>query len=112
MNINGSGPLPDSDLLNIADTAYLEAEITQLTTLLSQDSLNSEDDANVVELLQRLEKADGVAQGVEDKLDNILGKLDGLISSLESKNDAVDDFVKQPPDHEQPLSKETATKST
>lgn len=38
---------------------------------------------DVDELIRRLEAANGIAEGVEDKLDGILQHLDGLLSSLE-----------------------------
>ena len=38
----------------------------------------------VEELIRRLEAADGIANGVEDKLNGILEHLDGLLSSLET----------------------------
>jgi hypothetical protein len=37
----------------------------------------------VEELIRRLEAANGIADGVENKLDGILEHLDGLLSSLE-----------------------------
>lgn len=38
----------------------------------------------VEELIRRLEAANGIADGVENKLDEILKHLDGLLGSLES----------------------------
>ena len=38
----------------------------------------------VDELIRRLEAANGIADGVEDKLNGILEHLDGLLSSLEA----------------------------
>ncbi|KAF9469592.1 hypothetical protein BDZ94DRAFT_1242786 [Collybia nuda] len=109
--INGSDPLPTSEIIDVSEVVNLEADIAQLSALLSQESLNNDDDANVVELLQRLESADGVAQGVENKLDGILGKLDSLIGSLESK-DAAGGPVEQPPTTGQLSAKEASNKST
>lgn len=59
----------------------VEEGILQLSSLLSQDPLDA--DADVMELLRRIDAADGVAQGVESKLDNILDHLDHLLASLE-----------------------------
>ena len=39
---------------------------------------------DVEELIRRLEAANGIADGVEDKLDGILAHLDGLLDSLEA----------------------------
>jgi hypothetical protein len=41
----------------------------------------------VEELMSRLEAANGIADGVEDKLNGILEHLDGLLSSLEAKGE-------------------------
>ncbi|KAJ3575240.1 hypothetical protein NP233_g1221 [Leucocoprinus birnbaumii] len=48
------------------------------------------DDAQVDELLKRLTAADGVAKGVEERLDGIIDNLDLLLTALEkeSGNDA------------------------
>ena len=43
-------------------------------------------EADIAELLVQLESVDGMAQGVENRLDNILENLDGLLASLESEN--------------------------
>ncbi|KAL0951888.1 hypothetical protein HGRIS_008545 [Hohenbuehelia grisea] len=64
--------------------ASLEADIAQLTLLLSQDP--PDDDTNIAELLARLESANGMAQGVESKLDGIIGNLDQLLSTLEAQS--------------------------
>jgi hypothetical protein len=41
----------------------------------------------VEELMNRIEAANGIADGVEDKLNGILEHLDGLLSSLEAKGE-------------------------
>lgn len=112
-NLNGSDKPSASQVSEILGTANLEVDIAQLTVLLSQETLSSDDDANIVELLQRLESADGMAEGVENKLDDILGKLDGLISSLESKDGVVEGLAEQPPPTtDEPLPEKTSTQST
>jgi len=45
----------------------------------------------VEELIRRLEAADGIANGVEDKLNGILEHLDGLLSSLEATGEKKED---------------------
>lgn len=80
--------MPPKDNLNGATHSAkptIEEDIAQLTSLLSQDSLDETGEANVVELLQRLEAAEGVAKGVESRLDGILGNLDNLLATLESE---------------------------
>jgi len=57
-------------------------DIAKLSSLLSLG--NTEDNADVFELLARLENVDSMAHGVEDKLDGILDKLDSLLTSLET----------------------------
>ncbi|KAI8980598.1 hypothetical protein BD414DRAFT_492693 [Trametes punicea] len=61
----------------------LEADIALLSTLLSQDT--DESDPDVVELLRRLDAAQGIADGVEDRLDGIISHLDELLSDLEAR---------------------------
>lgn len=70
----------------------LDADITALAAFLSATSdssitgtetenreLSRED---VAALLQQLERADGVARGVENRLDEILNGLDGLLGEI------------------------------
>ena len=61
----------------------LEGDISQLSALLSQGTPAR--DADVAELLRGIETADGMAQGVEKKLDEMLNNLDELLASLESE---------------------------
>ena len=67
--------------------ADLHADIALLQSLLKDDSLSGDlenlDESTIDELLQRLDTADGIAQGVESRLDGIIGNLDGLLKSLE-----------------------------
>ncbi|KAJ7724224.1 hypothetical protein B0H16DRAFT_1736826 [Mycena metata] len=71
---NGNAPQLD---------ASIEADLAELSELLSKETLDDAEDASVAELLARLEGADGVAKGVEGKLDALLGKLDTLLEALE-----------------------------
>lgn len=75
-----------SKSLKVTETEMevMEADIAKLTSLLSQDS---EDDADISKLLGRLDNVNGMAQGVEHKLDGLLEKLDGLLASLETKEE-------------------------
>jgi hypothetical protein len=67
----------------------LEADIAQLNTLLSDGSLNgSHETEDLMEILARLDSADGVAKGIEGRLDGILGTLDNLLTSLETRDEA------------------------
>ena len=88
--VNGSGP-------NAAQiNASIEADIAELSELLSQDTLDDAGEASVAELLARLESADGVAKGVENKLDALLGNLDSLLASLEKNGEIAQSDVKVP----------------
>ncbi|KAH9854377.1 hypothetical protein C2E23DRAFT_71423 [Lenzites betulinus] len=75
----------------------LQADIDLLSNLLSQNV--DESDPDVVELLRRLETAEGIADGVESRLDGIMDHLDNLLHDLESrtapKQDAGDATVAQ-----------------
>ncbi|TFK41973.1 hypothetical protein BDQ12DRAFT_719995 [Crucibulum laeve] len=80
-----------------SNSSTLESDIAQLTSLLSHDlDVSAGDDTDVAALLHRLTKADGMAQGVEGKLDDILGNLDRLLSSLEKDQANGEGAGKQP----------------
>ena len=69
-------------------TRSLDVDIALLGSLLSQSSGSEECDIEGPELqklLKRLETADGVAQGVESRLDEIIGSLDQILGGLEAK---------------------------
>jgi hypothetical protein len=68
-----------------SDHGLTNLNIAQLSSLLVQEPAEGETD--VAELLRTIEAADGMAQGVESKLDNMLENLDNLLASLESKAD-------------------------
>lgn len=54
-------------------------------SILVQTQDHKPDDPQVTELLRQLIAADGVAKGVEERLDGIIDNLDILLSSLESE---------------------------
>ncbi|KAJ7651581.1 hypothetical protein DFH06DRAFT_1475621 [Mycena polygramma] len=87
---NGSQASPDQI------TAAIEADVAELNELLSRETLDEAGEASVEELLARLESADGVAKGVENKLDALLGNLDNLLASLEKNDDSVQTDSPQP----------------
>ncbi|KAH9923141.1 uncharacterized protein BXZ73DRAFT_7463, partial [Epithele typhae] len=60
----------------------LQSDLAFLQNLLSQEADES-DPADVAELLKRLEAAEGLAGGVEDRLDGIMEKLDRLLGDLD-----------------------------
>ena len=68
-----------------SDTSSLQTNIALLASLLSADGNEDVDDANISELLRRLDTANGVASGVESRLDEILNNLDGLLGTLETE---------------------------
>ena len=71
----------------------LKADIDLLRSLLKDDTVSGDPDAldesTIQELLQKLETADGIAQGVESRLDDIIDNLDGLLESLEAQTREV-----------------------
>ncbi|KAL1950901.1 hypothetical protein VTO73DRAFT_50 [Trametes versicolor] len=77
---NGTGDKPGNN------SSSLEADIALLSKLLSQNV--DESDPDVVELLRRLEAAEGIADGVESRLDGIIDHLDNLLSDLETQTAA------------------------
>ncbi|KAJ7754992.1 hypothetical protein DFH07DRAFT_496872 [Mycena maculata] len=98
--VNGSEKTNGSEASPAQITAAIEADVAELNELLSRDTLDDAGEASVAELLARLESADGVATGVENKLDVLLGNLDNLLAALE-KDDAPQ------PDSPQPASQST-----
>jgi hypothetical protein len=67
----------------------LEADIAHLDTLLLNGSLDgSHETEDLMEILARLDSAEGVAKGIEGKLDGILETLDDLLTSFESRDEA------------------------
>lgn len=68
---------------NIDDS--LEAHLNALLSNSSLDDSNGTDD--LTEILARLESADGIASGVEGRLDELLGTLDNLLTSMETRDD-------------------------
>lgn len=89
-------------------TASIEADIAELSELLSKETLDDAGEASVAELLARLENADGVAKGVESKLDALLGNLDNLLASLEQNEDPTPAESQQP--SEQPADEKSTNK--
>ena len=86
----------NSDLLKTLDIPSLEAEISQLASLLESTESGSDSDAEVAGLLAQLESADGMAQGVESKLDGFLETLDNLVASLELDVEVEEGVGEQP----------------
>ncbi|KAJ8523067.1 hypothetical protein ONZ45_g445 [Pleurotus djamor] len=68
------------------DGTSLESDLAMLTKLINQSmSPNDEADANFQELLSCLQAADGIAEGVESRVDGIISHLDGLLDGLENE---------------------------
>ncbi|KIJ22220.1 hypothetical protein PAXINDRAFT_30873, partial [Paxillus involutus ATCC 200175] len=65
----------------------IESDVTLLGSLIAESDQNPTNDSELSELLARLDTADGMARGVESRLDEILGTLDNLLTSLELKDD-------------------------
>ncbi|KAI9067220.1 hypothetical protein FKP32DRAFT_1588860 [Trametes sanguinea] len=80
---NGLGRKP----VNEPNANSLEADIALLSNLLSQETDESSHD--VTELLRRLEAAEGIADGVESRLDGIMDHLDSMLSELETRTTAT-----------------------
>ena len=63
----------------------LNADMALLQKLLSED-IDDSNPENVAELLKRFEAAEGLAGGVEERLDGIIDHLDALLGDLEPKH--------------------------
>ncbi|KII93277.1 hypothetical protein PLICRDRAFT_35466 [Plicaturopsis crispa FD-325 SS-3] len=77
MSINGSSSKPT------AGADDMSADIAQLSALLSEDPPANGSENEVAELLRRLNSAEGMAQGVESRLDEMLENLDNLLKTLD-----------------------------
>ncbi|KAG9042136.1 hypothetical protein FS837_011250 [Tulasnella sp. UAMH 9824] len=84
--VSSNQPPPGSGGVQKGETATtLSAHMTKLELLISGsvgDDENLSDD-DVMELLRQLEEADGIASGLEDKLDGLLENLEGMLKGLE-----------------------------
>ncbi|KAF7303116.1 hypothetical protein MKEN_01275100 [Mycena kentingensis (nom. inval.)] len=83
----------------------MEADLAALSALLTSDKLDDAGEANVDELLARMDDADGVAKGVENKLDGLLANLDNLLAALEEKQATTDESASEtmpPPSSSEP----------
>ncbi|KAF5385339.1 hypothetical protein D9615_001036 [Tricholomella constricta] len=78
-----NGTTPATSGAAFSDIEALAEDIEKLEVLLSQPELSASDDADVAELLKRLDRADGMADNLELKLDGILEKLDGILGSMD-----------------------------
>ncbi|KAH8119744.1 hypothetical protein DFH11DRAFT_1539030 [Phellopilus nigrolimitatus] len=72
---------PSSDMNGVLPS---EADLAVLTALVNADTPDEHADRNLAELLEQLERADFVARGVENRLDLLLGQLDGMVEGLET----------------------------
>ncbi|EEB96267.1 hypothetical protein MPER_04622 [Moniliophthora perniciosa FA553] len=73
----------------IPDLQSIEARVSSvLSPEHDTDPEQELSEANLVELLQQLDNADGAMTGVEEKLNNVLGQLDNLLAVLERKDDS------------------------
>jgi hypothetical protein len=63
----------------------LASEVAFLQDVLSSPPpTEAESGSNIAALLKQLDTADGVAQGVESRLDKLLSNLEGLLEGLEA----------------------------
>ena len=75
-NTHTNGSLPTK-----ADPRAIHAAL-----LSSADQPDDLADENLAELLQQLDRADGVARETEGKLDSLLAQLDGMLEGLEAES--------------------------
>lgn len=82
-NSNGASQLRDS---TSSDTlASTVSQVAFLQQVISSSGPTEEGaEGDIFEILKQLEAADGVAQGVESKLDKLLENLEGMIEGLEA----------------------------
>ncbi|TCD68302.1 hypothetical protein EIP91_011161 [Steccherinum ochraceum] len=83
--VNGTAAAKDTG--SAAD--YNAADIAMLNALLAQQQPSSDadpasmSDLDIAEELRRIEAAHGLAEGMEDRLDGLIGNLDRLLESLQ-----------------------------
>lgn len=97
MNGTAKDPRQTSTTTSAATGSTLDADIAMLTSLLATHSGAGDDDERDVEgpelqeMLRRLESEDGVARGMESRLDEIIGSLDRMLGSLEGERAGQED---------------------
>jgi hypothetical protein len=85
----GSNPMSsNTNTSDVPVTTAMNADLSALAAALSSTDLSAEQEQelstqDLAALLKQLERADGVARGVEDRLDGIISGLDALLGSLQ-----------------------------
>ena len=81
---------PHTDVAPPGDAPALESNGAVTVDSNGMDSTENTNDiamseGEIVELLRQMDEANGVAAGLEGRLDELLGNLDGLLVGLESR---------------------------
>lgn len=75
----------------------LDSDITQLNDLLNNQLASGKDDLlGLGALLESLNNADGIAEGIEQRLDGVLDNLDMLLASFDKEQPCADTPVQDP----------------
>ncbi|KAF9257096.1 hypothetical protein L218DRAFT_991196 [Marasmius fiardii PR-910] len=73
----------------------IDADIARISSILSPEhNIDPEEELsekNLAELFEQLQKAEGMMDGVENKLDDVMGQLDGLLEVLGKKRDSAEE---------------------
>lgn len=102
VNDDSAFTMPATNSKHEPDTPNdLHADVATLSSLIPE-LLSASEDADVTELLGSLDSANGLAAGVESRLDNLLGDLDSLLVALQAKGDTTTG-VSHPPQSEENL---------
>ncbi|KAG7099974.1 hypothetical protein E1B28_001767 [Marasmius oreades] len=76
------------------DQVSVDADIARFSSIISPEQSTDPEqelsESNLNELLEQLQKAEGVMDGVEDKLNSVMGQLDSLLETLEKKGEEED----------------------
>ncbi|KAG9019119.1 hypothetical protein FRB90_006187 [Tulasnella sp. 427] len=80
-------PAPNGVDTNGASTT-LSAQLNKLEQIINGSGADDEDlgEEEIMELLRQMEEADGIASGLEDKLDGLLENLEGMLKGLEPQD--------------------------
>ncbi|KAL4250274.1 hypothetical protein ABKN59_003148 [Abortiporus biennis] len=87
MSSSQAADIANPSVTNNTRQGNVETDIALLSALLTKFPADAEsvDEKDIAELLRQMETADGIARGMESRLDNLIDHLNSLLHSLEEE---------------------------